>query len=818
MSTQRVSSVKIPVFDKENYGLWKKKMMLFLQVANPKYLGVLKNGPKIPMVIVAESIENNIVVSAARTYPKDPADYTADEKEDASLDINLQLILVESLDPIMYNHVVNCKDAKHIWETIETINEGTEEVRENRLEILTSEYEHFKSTSGEGISEVFERYNKLINKLNLQGKFYTQKEINRKFLLTLPTHLEHRITAIRESRDMNEVSLERLYGVLKTYELEQIQQKEIYGKGRVVSATTALVAEVPQRVEEKIIQSSGLNLETITAEYGITSPNQSDGDFYSLEELEQLKDESMALIVKRFGKFRFRRNPNFKFKTNINRFQRGGSSTSNSSRGGYRTGMVDRSKIRCFNCNELGHFATECKKPRQFKNTSYDVSQKKKSGKAYLAEGKSWDDSESEDEEVGNLALMAISDNPSSSKPQVTFTDTEMIYHLSGTLDCARRENDRIILQNTALEKEVSELRTVHINQDKLKQEIVILENRVNLYKQLETNLKVIITDLETKVRGYYNSTVKAKEIFNQQAISQTVGIGFDYNEAVGKLSINSPNRVSAKERGIPHVLKGVDKPLFRKSIAEPFNETSIFIQEELRTEDRLAIDAMSSKSVSVDPVKVVLTTETVSDTDKLEQKDNMHNMPKIVISHEACGVANCMSCAFNVMYAYFNSKHASSDKTAPRQHLNSKKHVKSKTVSVNHLNNMKHAKGKGFSPQQLNLVNNVKSKTASLPKSRMETSVPKPKQKSVEAVYKVKKSVDEKVNAVESKTASSPKSRVKTFPPKPKQKVVKATYKVKCSVSDKTDSVKSDNNVKPDKNQFFKFAGPNQVWVPKKV
>ena len=45
MSPQRVSSVKIPVFDKENYGLWKKKMMRFLQVANPKYLGVLKKWP-----------------------------------------------------------------------------------------------------------------------------------------------------------------------------------------------------------------------------------------------------------------------------------------------------------------------------------------------------------------------------------------------------------------------------------------------------------------------------------------------------------------------------------------------------------------------------------------------------------------------------------------------------------------------------------------------------------------------------------------------------------------------------------------------------
>ena len=123
-------------------------MTLFLQGANPKYLGVLKNGPKFQLVIELESIENNIVVVAARTYPKDPVDYTPDEKDDASLDINLQLILVESLDLIMYNHVVNCKDAKQIWETIETINEGTKEVRENKPEILTSEYEHFNSTSG----------------------------------------------------------------------------------------------------------------------------------------------------------------------------------------------------------------------------------------------------------------------------------------------------------------------------------------------------------------------------------------------------------------------------------------------------------------------------------------------------------------------------------------------------------------------------------------------------------------------------------------------------------------------------------------------
>lgn len=47
----------------------------------------------------------------------------------------------------------------------------------------------------------------------------------------------------------------------------------------------------------------------------------------------------------------------------------------------------------------------------------------------------------------------------------VKFTDAEFIRNLSCTLDCARRENDRIILQNVNLEKENIELKAMHINQ-----------------------------------------------------------------------------------------------------------------------------------------------------------------------------------------------------------------------------------------------------------------------------------------------------------------------------------------------------------------
>ena len=125
-----------------------------------------------------------------------------------------------------YNRAVNGRDNKS---------------KKNRLDILTSEYEAFKSLPGERITQVFKRYNKLLNDLNLHEKVYTSREVNLKFMLTLPAHLEHKISSIIERDDINEMSIERLYGKLQTHEMEHEQRQIIYGPGTVDSKNTTLL-------------------------------------------------------------------------------------------------------------------------------------------------------------------------------------------------------------------------------------------------------------------------------------------------------------------------------------------------------------------------------------------------------------------------------------------------------------------------------------------------------------------------------------------------------------------------------------------------
>ena len=186
-----------------------------------------------------------------------------------------------------------------------------------------------------------------------------------------------------------------------------------------------------------------INKKIVEADFTESTHGSDEDDFYTMEELEQLKNKIMAYMAGKFKNLRFRRNPKYKFKSGSNysgssgsgfRGNRGGSSSGSYNKSGYKTGIVDISKLKFYNCNEPRYFITECRKPKQIKGQiesydelrqKYEALLKKQHGKTYIAEGKSWDDSDNDDtEEYGNLALMAdtTESTPTSSKVSLLST------------------------------------------------------------------------------------------------------------------------------------------------------------------------------------------------------------------------------------------------------------------------------------------------------------------------------------------------------------------------------------------------------------
>ena len=103
-----------------------------------------------------------------------------------------------------------------------------------------------------------------------------------------------------------------------------------------------------------------------------------------------------TLLVKSFNKMVYN---NFKERK---RFSRKGSSSSNYDKRNNRrntewkesrSGKLDKSKESCYNCDGLGHFATDCRKPRAEKK------------QALISKKRNWDDSSDLDDGI-NYALI----------------------------------------------------------------------------------------------------------------------------------------------------------------------------------------------------------------------------------------------------------------------------------------------------------------------------------------------------------------------------------------------------------------------------
>ncbi|KAK1359193.1 hypothetical protein POM88_043667 [Heracleum sosnowskyi] len=566
MSTTKYESMKIPILKKSEYPTWRVKMLMYLEAMDPDYLDRIRDGPYIPTRIVerTDTIPEHYVVKAK-------SEWTPEEKAHVLMEPKIKNILHSSLDAVMSNRVIACKSSKEIWDTLETQCQGSASVKKNRRALLIQEYEQFDARPDESLTDLYDRFLTLLNSLSLVDKEYETEDSNTNFLRALPEEGDTQTSIIRHQYDLNIVSLDEVYGMLRTHDLEVQQRKN---KKSSKARSIALKAEAKSkgkamevsRSKSRVAESDPDDSSSDTD--GNPDANTDDDSFDSDME------EMVVMIVRNFRRMKFRKNRrqgNFQkkaFNSNKDKYIKKDSKGS----------KFDKSKVRCYKCNGIGHFASECKKT-----------------KALITSSKDWMDSSSEsDTEVVNYALMANADVTAAPDDKVLNTifdfDTDNASELRRFLKSLHIRFRSQTAENTRILSEMSELRK---RNDMLEAEFSRMQevpkecdNANHMYLEMKSKCTALEKELENaneKIRTWTDSGRKFHEINTSKNWKECLGYKSDEDKKL-KEKIVIDETVSPKTyRHVLDTTKSKITPInfvFGKDFNSTFEKGSTSTQE----------------------------------------------------------------------------------------------------------------------------------------------------------------------------------------------------------------------------------------------
>nr|XP_016446729.1 PREDICTED: uncharacterized protein LOC107771796 [Nicotiana tabacum] len=135
------------------------------------------DGPFVP----TKNLGNPLVAIPKTRKELNNADRKAIEKNFCA-----KKILVCGIGPDEYNRILACHSAKEIWEALQIAHEGTTQVKQSKICMLTTEYELFRMQDDESIQEMHTRFTSIINELHSLGETIPRNKLVRKILTVLP--------------------------------------------------------------------------------------------------------------------------------------------------------------------------------------------------------------------------------------------------------------------------------------------------------------------------------------------------------------------------------------------------------------------------------------------------------------------------------------------------------------------------------------------------------------------------------------------------------------------------------------------------------
>ncbi|GJR78510.1 DUF4219 domain-containing protein [Tanacetum coccineum] len=266
-----------------------------------------------------------------------------EQKKQLGKNNEANMTLYNALPCKKYERVFMCKTVKEVWHTLIITHQGNSQVKNYKIDLLTQEYEKFLISNEKTIDSGFTRFNAIVTSLKYFNPDYSSKNHVRKFLRALPLKWRAKVTASEEAKDLATLPLDELIENLKVYEM-------VLDNHGVGSKTT----------KEKV-KSLALKAKVTREQTSDDSDSQGGSD----EDIDEKEVEAFNLLARNFRKF-FRKGNWFGCRNRLgnggNRFRKGRGNSF-----GKKGSESSKAKRACYNCGIEGHFASECRKPKENK-------------------------------------------------------------------------------------------------------------------------------------------------------------------------------------------------------------------------------------------------------------------------------------------------------------------------------------------------------------------------------------------------------------------------------------------------------------------
>nr|GEX02692.1 hypothetical protein [Tanacetum cinerariifolium] len=290
--TQNISTLKLLMLKTGDYDLWSIRMEQYLTHTDYALWEVIINGDS----PVFEPPAVGTVVP-----PKNKARKLARKNE---LKAKSTLLLAIPDEHLLKFHSI--KDAKSLWEAIKIRFGGKKESKKMHKTIMKQQYENFVALRSKGLDKTYDRFQKLISQLELNGEVISQEDANIKLLRSLPPAGNNIALIMRNKPNIETLSMDDLYNNIKVYEAKIKGQSSSGSNSHnvafVSSKNTSSINEIVTTAHDisaagsKEQPSASSYTDDVMFSFFASQSNTSQLDNEDLEQIDTVRDISIKDI------------------------------------------------------------------------------------------------------------------------------------------------------------------------------------------------------------------------------------------------------------------------------------------------------------------------------------------------------------------------------------------------------------------------------------------------------------------------------------------------------------------------------------------